>query len=168
CSNGKQFTGANIDRHIRPAPRVNVQFESDERFNGGSGSNTCNLLITIVLSPNDVFGVKRPHGFQQAGLLVSLSFTLFTGRWVHGEIGQDLQHMILDHIANRARLVVKLSSILDPETLSHRDLNTSYIVTIPYRFQHRVREAGIENVLDRLLTKVVINAKDALLGKILG
>jgi hypothetical protein len=119
------------------------------------------------LCPHDVFRVERPHCLQQAGLLVSSSFAIFPRRWIHGEIGKNLQHMVLHDIANCARFVVKFSSILDAEILSHGDLNRAHIVAIPDRFQYRVRKACIENVLDGFLTKVVINAKDALLWKIL-
>src|SRR6516225_11986258 len=75
--------------------------------------------------------------------------------------------MVLDYVANRARFIVEFSSILDAEIFSHRDLNTAYVVTIPDRFQDRVCKAGIQDILNWLLTQVVINSEDVLLGKIL-
>jgi hypothetical protein len=75
--------------------------------------------------------------------------------------------MVLHDVANRASFVVKFPSILDAEIFGHRDLNRAHIVAIPDRFQYRVREAGIQDILNWLLTEVMINAKYVFLGKIL-
>ncbi len=73
--------------------------------------------------------------------------------------------MILDHVADRAGLVVKLASSLDPEVLRHRDLNALDVVTIPDRFQERIGEAKEQHVVHLLLAEVVVDSVDRLLVK---
>ena len=77
---------------------------------------------------------------------------------IHGQGGQNWQQVVLDHIPHRTRFVVELAAVLDSELLRHSDLNASHVVAIPDRFKHWISEAGIENVLYRLLSQKVIDA----------
>src|SRR6185369_13765321 len=79
----------------------------------------------------------------------------------------DLQHMVLHDVPQGTSLVIKPTTILDAEILGHRDLDATDMVTIPQRFEHRVGKAGIDDVLYWLLTQVVVDAEDVLLGEIL-
>jgi hypothetical protein len=123
-------------------------------------------MVTFVLPSHNVIGVERPHRLQQTGLLVSRSLMFFVGRRIHGEVSENLQHVILHNITNRARLVVKFSSVPHAKIFGHRDLNRAQIIAIPDRFQHWIRKTGVKNVLYRLLSEVMINAKDVFLWKI--
>ena len=70
--------------------------------------------------------------------------------------------MVLDHVANRADTLVERAPRGDVEVLSHRDLDLVHVLAVPDRFEEPVREAEEEDVLDRRLTEVVVDAETAL------
>ena len=71
--------------------------------------------------------------------------------------------MILDHVANGARLVVERAAALDAEILGHRDLHALDMVAIPDRLQERVGEAEEQHVVHGPLAQVMVDAEDRLL-----
>src|SRR6185312_4793091 len=71
-----------------------------------------------------------------------------------------LEHMVLKDIAERAGLFVKRAPPFNPQALSNGELDVVDGIAVPYTFEHRVAEAEYEDVLDRLLAKVVVDAKD--------
>ena len=73
--------------------------------------------------------------------------------------------MVLDHIANRAGFLIKLAAALDAERLRHRDLHAVNIVAIPDGLQKAVGEAEDQQVLDRFLAQVVVDAEDIFFRK---
>src|SRR5258708_39714861 len=68
--------------------------------------------------------------------------------------------MVLDHVADGARLIVKNASSLDPEILSHGDLYAFHIVTVPKGLQDRVGETEEDHVGDRSFSEIMINPED--------
>src|SRR5262249_36097443 len=84
-------------------------------------------------------------------------------RRLHCEIRQDLEKVILDYVADGARLIIKRSPPLDTEILRHRDLHTLDMVAIPERFQERIREARKKHVVYWSFSQIVIDAEDGLL-----
>ncbi len=75
--------------------------------------------------------------------------------------------MILEHVANRTGLFVKLASARDPNLLRHRDLHAGDEIAIPDGLEERVGETEVQQILYGLLAQIVIDAKDAGLGKFL-
>ena len=73
--------------------------------------------------------------------------------------------MVLDYVTNRADTLVESAARGDVEVLGHRDLDLVHVLAVPDRFQERVREAEKEDVLDRRLAQVVVDAETALLGE---
>jgi hypothetical protein len=73
--------------------------------------------------------------------------------------------MVLQHVADRADVVVKRAATLHAEILGHGDLHALDVVAVPHRLEHGVGEAEIQQVLHRLLAEVVIDAEDRLFGK---
>jgi hypothetical protein len=71
--------------------------------------------------------------------------------------------MVLDDVADGARLIVESAPALHSEVLRHGDLHTFDLVAVPERFQERVHEPEEHEVLDRRLPEVVIDAEDRLL-----
>ena len=55
--------------------------------------------------------------------------------WFHGKEGDDLEEMILDHIAQAARGFVKRPALPHAETLRECDLNTRNVVAVPDRLK---------------------------------
>ncbi len=68
--------------------------------------------------------------------------------------------MVLDDVARGADAVVVARAASDADVLGHRDLHVVDVVRVPDGLEHLVREAQGEEVLDRLLAEVVVDAED--------
>ena len=66
-----------------------------------------------------------------------------------------------------AGLFVKLAAPFHAEALGHRDLHVLDVVTVPDRLEERVRESEVEDVLNRFLPEIVIDAEDRLFREVL-
>ena len=73
--------------------------------------------------------------------------------------------MILEDVAKRADLFVEAAAAPDAERLGHRDLHAGDVSRVPDRFEERVGEAEVQQVLHRLLPQEVVDAIDRVLGK---
>ena len=111
--------------------------------------------------------IERRNRAQDLGLLVADGLGVGAGWWLHGQEPNDLQQVILDHVPHDAGLFVELSTSCDAERFGHRDLDVLHVVPVPDGFEKGVGEAEIEDILHRLLAQVVVDAKDAMLVKLL-
>ena len=68
--------------------------------------------------------------------------------------------MVLQDVAGGAGLLVEAGATADADVLGHRDLHGVDVVTVPDRLEQRVGEAQRQQVLDRLLAQVVVDAED--------
>src|ERR1051326_1439660 len=129
------LAGPDVERHASPAPSVN------EELNGRIGlylrvpRHAFFLPITAKLSTQDIRSRKRPNSFKQARLFIPDRVVVFPCRGIHGEAGQHLQQVILNHVADRAGFFVKPSATLDTEVLRHGDLYGAYVSTVPDRLE---------------------------------
>src|ERR1700722_8358505 len=73
--------------------------------------------------------------------------------------------MVLQHIANSTGFLIKRPSPFDTNRLSSRDLDMVNVVAIPDRLKDAVAEAEDENILNGLLTEIVIDTKDLIFGQ---
>ncbi len=80
-------------------------------------------------------------------------------------MGDDLQQVVLDDVANRADLLVELAPRLHAERLGHRDLDAVDEVAVPDRLEERVREPKEQQVLHGLLAEVVVDPEHVGLGE---
>ena len=65
--------------------------------------------------------------------------------------------MVLNHVANHARVIVVSASELDAKLFSNRDLNVLDIASVPYGLENGIPKAEYHNVLNRLFAKVMID-----------
>src|SRR5215475_4644480 len=70
--------------------------------------------------------------------------------------------MVLDHIANRADLIVEGAAPLHAEVLGHRDLHAADELASPERLEERIGEPEKDHILDGTLAEIMIDAKDML------
>ena len=89
------------------------------------------------------------------------------GRRVHRQLRQDLQHVVLHHIADGTCFVIEMASVLNPEVFGHGNLDAADVVAVPQRLEHRIGETCVGDVLYWLLTQIVVNAEDVFFGKVL-
>ena len=76
-----------------------------------------------------------------------------------------MQHVALHHVAHGAGRVVVLAAALDAHLLGDGDLHVAHRAAVPQRLEDRVAEAQRQQVLHRLLAKVMIDAKELPFGK---
>ncbi len=75
--------------------------------------------------------------------------------------------MVLNHIADDAGLFIGLAASLDAEILGECDLHVLDVMAIPDRLEKCVRKTKVEDVLNRFLAQVMIDAEDVGLGDVL-
>ena len=75
--------------------------------------------------------------------------------------------MVLEDVADRARLLVERRPALDPDRLGDRDLHVVDELAVPDRLEDPVREPQRQHVLDGLLAEVVVDPEDLPLGEVL-
>src|SRR6202034_26150 len=165
-SHRQHLTCSNVDGHAGPSPGFNEQLERNKSLDRGSRVYARHRPITVVLAAHDVPRSNRPYRLEQCGLLVPPRVVSLAWWRIHGQVGQDLQQVILNHIPHRAGFVVELAAILASELLRHSDLNASHVVAIPDRLKHWISKAGVENVLYRFLSQKMIDAEDSFFGEI--
>ena len=68
--------------------------------------------------------------------------------------------MVLEHVANDARVLVVPGPVSDADRLRHRDLDVVDVAVVPERLEDAVGETQDEDVLDRLLPEVVVDPVD--------
>src|SRR5581483_3280322 len=106
--------------------------------------------------------------FQDLSLLPAHSSSLEGGGGFHGHQAQELQHVILDHIAEQAGLFVIRASALHPQLFGDVNLNMVDVSPVPERFKNPVREPEDQEILNRLLSEVMVDPIDLLLLENLG
>ena len=89
------------------------------------------------------------------------------GRWLHRGGCDDLHQVVDDDVAQRTDRVVEVAAVGDAEVLGHRDLHRFDVVAVPDRFEHRVGEAQVEDLLEAHLPEVVVDAVDLRLVDVL-
>ncbi len=82
------------------------------------------------------------------------------GRLLHGDQGHQLEEVVLDDVAGGTDAVVVAGAAADADVLGHGDLHVVDVVGVPDRLEHVVGEAHRQDVLDRLLAEVVVDAED--------
>ena len=73
--------------------------------------------------------------------------------------------MVLHHVAQRAGGLVIARAILQPDRLGDRDLDVVDPARVPHRLEQRIAEAQRQDVLDRFLAQIMVDAERPLLGK---
>ena len=76
--------------------------------------------------------------------------------------------MVLEDVANRARLLVVAGARADAERLGDGDLHVVDELAVPDGLEDAVRESQRQHVLHGLFAQVVVDAKDLVLVEVLG
>ena len=111
------------------------------------------------MAADDVFKPEGANGAHELAFSIANRLVLFAGGGVDGEVGEDLEEVVLDDVKQGSDLVVKLAAVFDAEVLSHGDLNGADVIAVPDGLEHGVGEAGVEDVLDRLFAEEMVDAE---------
>ena len=87
-------------------------------------------------------------------------FRLERGGWFHGHERKQLHHVVLDHVADRAGIIVVTAAAFHAEGFGNRDLDVIDVFLVPERFEDLVGEPQGEDVLDGLLAEIVVDAEN--------
>ena len=99
----------------------------------------------------------EPDGGEDLFLLRPQVIGVEGDRLLHRGQGQQLQQVVLDHVAGRAHAVVIPGPAAGADVLGHGDLDMVHIVGVPQRLEQLVGEAQRQDVLHRLLAQVMID-----------
>ena len=105
-------------------------------------------------------GLRAGTAFRTLAFSSRTDFAVVADRRLHRQVGQDLEHVVFDHVADRAGLLVKVTAALDAEVLGHRDLHTFDVAAVPDRFEKRVLKAEILEIPHGRFAQVVVDAED--------
>ena len=163
------LAGAQVERHPGPAPGVDVHPDRGERLGLGVGRDA--LLLQVAqdllaalpaageLPAGGVGGqvLGEPDGGEDLFLLGAQVIGVEGDGLLHRGQGQQLQQVVLDHVAGRAHAVVVPCPAAGADVLRHGDLHVVHIVGVPERLEELVGEAQRQDVLHRLLAQVVVD-----------
>src|SRR5690242_8622384 len=103
--------------------------------------------------------------YEYSRFLVTYCLVVIAGGCFHCQERDQLEHVVLHDVADGTGLFVEFSPARHAEALGHRNLHALDRVPIPDRFEKRVGEAGVEQILDRFLAEVVVDAEDGRFGE---
>ena len=109
------LAGAQVERHPAPAPRVDGERQRRVGLDLRAGGHARLLAVTLELAAHQLRRRHRAHRLQQLHLLVAQRLAVGVDRRLHGEQRHDLQQVVLDHVADRAGLLVELAAPGDAE-----------------------------------------------------
>jgi hypothetical protein len=75
-----------------------------------------------------MLGVQRRNRSEYLDLLIADSVAMHASGGLHGQKSYDLEHVVLDHVADRPSVIVEFSPPLDPELFCHCDLDTLDVI----------------------------------------
>jgi hypothetical protein len=113
-----------------------------------------------VLAPDDIVRRQRAHGRKDLRLAVADVLRGERVRRLHRDEREQLEEVVLDHVAQRAGLFVVAAAPVDAIGLGDRDPDVVDDVAGPRPLDHRVGEPEDQDVLDRLLAEVVVDPED--------
>ena len=157
------FARAKVPGHAAPARRVDMQPDGAIGFDVGVRRDIAFVAIAFVLAAQDVGRRQRAHRIEDVGLLAVHRLEAAAGRRLHRQQGDDLEQVVLHHVAQAARAFVERAPALDAEGLGQGDLHAGDVVAVPHRFEDRIGESEVQDVHDRFLAQEVVDAEDRVL-----
>jgi hypothetical protein len=161
-----------IERHPGPAPVIDMELGGNEGWSIRIFRNIFFFPVTRnrlapdssrpVLAPDResvyILTIHPPDRTEDLNLLIPDIVGRKTHWRLHGNQGDQLEHVILDNIPDHTRLFVEISPVFDPEIFRHRDLDIVDVASVPERLEDGVGEPEEDNILDCLLPQIVIDA----------
>ena len=176
---GQPLAGLQVEGHARPAPVLDLGADGDvalgralgvaDVLGVGRGLLAVRAVAFGVLAPDrarlDVLRRDARQAAQHLDLLVAHRLRVEARGRLHRDEAQELEEVILHHVADGAVLVVVPPAPLRADGLGDRDLHALDGLRVPQRLEDAVREAQRDEVLDGLLAEVVVDAERPVLGE---
>lgn len=169
---GEAFAGAEVKRHVRPAPVFHEETEGGESFGVRMRVDAGFLAVAgdlfsiddagAVLSADAMFddflGFHRADGFEHFDFFVAYIVPVHAARRFHGDEREHAQHVVLHHVAQDAVVVEVAAATFHSEGLGNGDLHAVDVPAVPVRFEDHVGKAEDHDVLHGFFAEVVIDA----------
>ena len=84
-------------------------------------------------------------------------------RRLHADGADQLQRVVLHHVAKRAGLVVEGAALFHAQVFGNRDLDVGDVLAAPDRLEQRIAKAHRKQVLHRRLAQVMVDAEHLVL-----
>ena len=177
---GQALGGAQVERHRRPSPVVDQELERHVRFRAGvrrhaflvavrddrTALHEAGSILRADRRVVDLPEIDRMDRGQDLVLLVVDRRGVERHWRLHRDEAEELEQVILHHVAQGTRLLVVRATRLHADGLGDRDLHVGDVVAVPQRLEDLVGEAQHEEVLDGLLPEIVIDAVDLVLAEV--
>eukprot|EP00982_Pelagococcus_subviridis_P013300 31237-Pelagococcus_subviridis.AAC.18 len=173
----QRLPSLNEERHAVPSRVVDEQRHRRERRAsrpGGhgivvevSGQHAVAVAFALVLPEHDVVHVDRSDAADDLHLLVADVLRIQRRGLFHREQREDLQEVVLNHVAHDPVVVEVPASALGAKVFAEVDLHVSNVRPRPQRLEHDVAEPQDGEVFDEFLPEVVIDAVRVLLREVL-
>jgi hypothetical protein len=176
---GQPLAGAQVEGHAGPAPVLHLGAQGHEGLAAAAGrdlhlvqvarhrlaGHAAGLVLAAQHIARHALGREGLEGFQHLELLVADRVGVVGGRRLHRDHGQQLQGMVLHHVAQRAGLVVEVAPRAHADGLGQGDLDVGDALAPPQRLEQGVGKAQGHQVLHRGLAQVVVDAEGLALAE---
>ena len=175
----KALPDAHVNRHISPAPVVDVKTQSYKCLRLRGRLHVWLLMISRNRFPIDrALGVLAAHNVRRdltlrkttkrsdhLDFFVANTVGAQIYRRFHRDKTKKLEQMVLHHVAQSACTLVKTGATLNPQRFSGRDLHVIDVMRVPERRENRIRESQDQNVLRGFLSEKMIYPVSLILGE---
>ena len=176
---GQALAGAQVEGHVGPAPVVDQQLQRDERLGRSSRGRRAaprgrpararrqtppRRTGRAPCASSTSSGSDRLDGVEHLRLLVAHGVGVERDGRLHRRQRDELEDVVRHHVAQAPRRARSSRRAARRPTVSaDRDLHVVDVAAVPDRLEDAVGEAEDEDVLDRLLAQVVVDAVDLVL-----
>jgi hypothetical protein len=101
-SHGEVLTRPNVKGHVLPAPRIEIEPQRCERLDSRVSRDAGLVAVAAELAADDALCGWWTDRLQDPHLLVTQSLVIRAYGWLHGEQGNDLEHVISDDVPDRS------------------------------------------------------------------
>ena len=168
---GQALAGADVKRHAGPAPVGDFGAQGHKSFGmavrvhtrlfavaGHGGAPGCAFA---VLPADHIAGqrLRRPgfEGTQDLELFIADRVGMGIDGRLHADSAQQLQGVVLHHIAQSPSGLIKRAPALHTEVFCNGDLDVGDVLTPPQRLKQGVAKAQRKQVLHRRFAQVMVN-----------
>ena len=150
CADRQALAGADEERHAAPSASCRPRAAAPRRSRSSSRAATPSMLPVAVVLAADV--ARRVGVGDRAEDAYLASFSVSASPPAGGSIAvaaSTCSRWLTTTSRSAPTGIVEAAAILDAEVLGHRDLHQRDVVAVPDRLEHRVREAQVQDLLER-------------------
>ena len=175
---GHSLAGAKIEGHALPPPIVDVRLQRDEGLGvalvaellGIAGHRLAIDRAARILAGDraclDIARGDRPKRAKHLHFLVAHGGRVEIARRLHRDQREQLEHVVLNHVAQRAGALVIIAAAFEPDGLGDGDLDMVDVRAVPQAARtSELANRSAMQVLDRLLAEIMVDPERAVLGE---